>query len=407
MKIIDDGTVTLPKGFYGAGGHVGIKKEKKDLALIYSEVDALAVGTFTQNIVKAAPVLWDKMVVENYDSARVIAINSGVANACTGDEGIYNNELFASKVADNFGVKKEEVLICSTGVIGKQLPMDKIIEGIAKVKALLNNDQKSGEIVAQSIMTTDTKPKHIAVTIELGGKIVTIGACCKGSGMIHPNMATMLGFITTDCNISKELLNKALKEIIADTFNMVSVDRDTSTNDTVLLLANGLANNEKITSENDDYYKFKEALYYVNEYLAKAIAGDGEGATKLLEVQVHGANSIKQAKVIAKSVCTSPLVKTAVYGNDANWGRLLCAMGYSGEEFDPYNVDLSIASEYGTLQLVTKGMATDYSEELATKILSSSEVKAIIDIHNGEYKATAWGCDLTYDYVKINADYRS
>lgn len=407
MKIIDDGTVTLPKGFYGAGGHVGIKKEKKDLALIYSEVDALAVGTFTQNVVKAAPVLWDKMVVENYDSARVIAINSGVANACTGDEGIYNNELFASKVADNFGVKKEEVLICSTGVIGKQLPMDKIIEGIAKVKALLNNDQKSGEIVAQSIMTTDTKPKHIAVTIELGGKIVTIGACCKGSGMIHPNMATMLGFITTDCNISKELLNKALKEIIADTFNMVSVDRDTSTNDTVLLLANGLANNEKITSENDDYYKFKEALYYINEYLAKAIAGDGEGATKLLEVQVHGANSIKQAKVIAKSVCTSPLVKTAVYGNDANWGRLLCAMGYSGEEFDPYNVDLSIVSEYGTLQLVTKGMATDYSEELATKILSSSEVKAIIDIHNGEYKATAWGCDLTYDYVKINADYRS
>ena len=407
MKIIDDGTVTLPKGFYGAGDHVGIKKEKKDLALIYSEVDALAIGTFTQNVVKAAPVLWDKMVVENYDSARVIAINSGVANACTGDEGIYNNELFASKVADNFGVKKEEVLICSTGVIGKQLPMDKIIEGIAKVKALLNDDQKSGEIVAQSIMTTDTKPKHIAVTIELGGKIVTIGACCKGSGMIHPNMATMLGFITTDCNISKELLNKALKEVITDTFNMVSVDRDTSTNDTVLLLANGLANNEKITSENDDYYKFKEALYYVSEYLAKAIAGDGEGATKLLEVQVHGANSIKQAKVIAKSVCTSPLVKTAVYGNDANWGRLLCAMGYSGEEFDPYNVDLSIASEHGTLQLVTKGMATDYSEELATKILSSSEVKAIIDIHNGEYKATAWGCDLTYDYVKINADYRS
>lgn len=407
MKIIDDGTVTLPKGFYGAGDHVGIKKEKKDLALIYSEVDALAVGTFTQNVVKAAPVLWDKMVVENYDSARVIAINSGVANACTGDEGIYNNELFASKVADNFGVKKEEVLICSTGVIGKQLPMDKIIEGIAKVKALLNDDQKSGEIVAQSIMTTDTKPKHIAVTIELGGKIVTIGACCKGSGMIHPNMATMLGFITTDCNISKELLNKALKEVITDTFNMVSVDRDTSTNDTVLLLANGLANNEKITSENDDYYKFKEALYYVSEYLAKAIAGDGEGATKLLEVQVHGANSIKQAKVIAKSVCTSPLVKTAVYGNDANWGRLLCAMGYSGEEFDTYNVDLSIASEHGTLQLVTKGMATDYSEELATKILSSSEVKAIIDIHNGEYKATAWGCDLTYDYVKINADYRS
>ena len=256
-------------------------------------------------------------------------------------------------------------------------------------------------------MTTDTKPKHLAVEIEVGGKTVTLGACCKGSGMIHPNMATMLGFITTDCNISKELLNKALKEVIPDTFNMVSVDRDTSTNDTVLLLANGLAGNQEIVIEDQDYQIFKEALYYVNEYLAKAIAGDGEGATKLLEVQVHNADTVQQAKVIAKSVCTSPLVKTAVYGNDANWGRLLCAMGYSGEQFDPYNVDLSVASEFWELQLVAKGMATDYSEELATKILSSSEVKAIIDIHNGDCKAIAWGCDLTYDYVKINADYRS
>lgn len=256
-------------------------------------------------------------------------------------------------------------------------------------------------------MTTDTKPKHLAVEIEVGGKTVTLGACCKGSGMIHPNMATMLGFITTDCNISKELLNKALKEVIPDTFNMVSVDRDTSTNDTVLLLANGLSGNQEIVIEDQDYQIFKEALYYVNEYLAKAIAGDGEGATKLLEVQVHNADTVQQAKVIAKSVCTSPLVKTAVYGNDANWGRLLCAMGYSGEQFDPYNVDLSVASEFGELQLVAKGMATDYSEELATKILSSSEVKAIIDIHNGDCKAIAWGCDLTYDYVKINADYRS
>jgi len=407
MKIIENGTVTAPIGFFGAGAHVGIKKEKKDLALIYSQVDAKAVGTFTQNIVKAAPVLWDKMVVENYDHARIIAINSGVANACTGDEGMNYNEQFAKSVADNFGLEKEEVLICSTGVIGKQLPMDKIIAGIPQVKSLLSDNEEAGLIVAESIMTTDTKPKHLAVEIELDGKIVTLGACCKGSGMIHPNMATMLGFITTDCNISKELLNKALKEVIPDTFNMVSVDRDTSTNDTVLLLANGLANNKEIVNEDEDYQTFKEALYYVNEYLAKAIAGDGEGATKLLEVQVHGASSIKQAKVIAKSVCTSPLVKTAVYGNDANWGRLLCAMGYSGEEFDPYNVDLSVASEFGQLQLVAKGMATDYSEETATKILSSSEVQAIIDIHNGDFKATAWGCDLTYDYVKINADYRS
>mgnify|MGYP001851687760 FL=1 len=405
MKIIETGTVTSPKGFLGVGEHVGIKKEKKDLALIYSTVAAKAVGTFTQNVVKAAPVLWDKMIVENYDHARVIAINSGVANACTGQEGIENNEEFAKIVADNFSINKEEVLICSTGVIGKQLPMEVIKNGVEQVKPLLKED--GGMDVATAILTTDTKAKHLAVEIELGGKTVTIGACCKGSGMIHPNMATMLGFITTDCNISKTLLNKALKEIIPDTFNMISVDRDTSTNDTVLLLANGLADNPEINEENADYQVFKEALYYVNEFLAKAIAGDGEGATKLLEVQVHGANSINQAKVIAKSVCTSPLVKTAIYGNDANWGRLLCAMGYSGEQFDPYNVDLKIASEFGILQLVAKGMATDYSEELATKILSSSEVKAIIDIHNGNYQATAWGCDLTYDYVKINADYRS
>ena len=405
MKIIETGTVTSPKGFLGVGEHVGIKKEKKDLALIYSTVAAKAVGTFTQNVVKAAPVLWDKMIVENYDHARVIAINSGVANACTGQEGIENNEEFAKIVADNFSINKEEVLICSTGVIGKQLPMEAIKNGVEQVKPLLKED--GGMDVATAILTTDTKAKHLAVEIELSGKTVTIGACCKGSGMIHPNMATMLGFITTDCNISKTLLNKALKEIIPDTFNMISVDRDTSTNDTVLLLANGLADNPEINEENTDYQVFKEALYYVNEFLAKAIAGDGEGATKLLEVQVHGANSINQAKVIAKSVCTSPLVKTAIYGNDANWGRLLCAMGYSGEQFDPYNVDLKIASEFGTLQLVAMGMATDYSEELATKILSSSEVKAIIDIHNGNYQATAWGCDLTYDYVKINADYRS
>ena len=364
MKIIENGTVTSPKGYLGAGEHVGIKKAKKDLALIYSKVDAKAVGTFTQNIVKAAPVLWDKMIVDNYDHVRIIAVNSGVANACTGDEGLKCNEEFAQTVADNFGLEKEEVLICSTGVIGKQLPMNKIINGVPIVKPLLSESQEAGVIVAESI-------------------------------------------ITTDCNISKELLNKALKEVIPDTFNMVSVDRDTSTNDTVLLLANGLAGNQEIVIEDQDYQIFKEALYYVNEYLAKAIAGDGEGATKLLEVQVHNADTVQQAKVIAKSVCTSPLVKTAVYGNDANWGRLLCAMGYSGEQFDPYNVDLSVASEFGELQLVAKEMATDYSEELATKILSSSEVKAIIDIHNGDCKAIAWGCDLTYDYVKINADYRS
>ncbi|RHS94466.1 bifunctional ornithine acetyltransferase/N-acetylglutamate synthase [Erysipelatoclostridium sp. AM42-17] len=407
MKVIDNGTVTSPKGFLGAGQHVGIKKRKKDLALIVSEVEADAVGTFTTNMVKAAPVLWDKKIVEGTQKVKAIAINSGIANACTGKLGEENNEAFAKIVGDAFGVSHEKILICSTGVIGQQLPLEPIKKGIDSTKALLSSSNEAGIEVATSIMTTDTKPKHIAVEIDIDGTTVTLGACCKGSGMIHPNMATMLGFITTDLNISKELLNKALKEVIPDTFNMVSVDRDTSTNDTVLLLANGLAGNEKIETEDQNYQTFKEALYYVNEYLAKCIAGDGEGATKLLEINVNHAKDIKQAKVIAKSVCTSPLVKTAVYGNDANWGRLLCAMGYSGEEFDPYQVDLYIESEYGELKLVENGMATDYSEEVATKILSSEYVKANIDMKIADGKATAWGCDLTYDYVKINADYRS
>lgn len=407
MKVIENGTVTSPKGYKGAGLHIGIKKKNKDFALIVSDVEAKSAGTFTTNMVKAAPVLWDKKIVEEYDNVKAIAINSGIANACTGDLGIKSNEEFASIVGNTLNVDKEKVLICSTGVIGKQLPTKPISDGIDGAIKMLSDSNEAGIDVATSIMTTDTKAKHIAVEIEIDGKVVTLGACCKGSGMIHPNMATMLGFITTDLNISKELLNKALKEVIVDTFNMVSVDRDTSTNDTVLLLANGLANNKEIVEEDDNYKVFKEALYYVNEYLAKCIAGDGEGATKLLEINVANAKDVKQAKIIAKSVCTSPLVKTAVYGNDANWGRLLCAMGYSGEEFDPYQVDLYIESEYGNLKLVENGMATDYSEEIATKILSSEYVKANIDMKIADGKATAWGCDLTYDYVKINADYRS
>ena len=407
MKIIENGTVTAPQGFKGAGCHIGIKKKNKDFALIVSDVEAKAAGTFTTNVVKAAPVLWDRQIVENSDYVKAIAVNSGIANACTGQQGEAANEQFASIVAKALDVEKENVLICSTGVIGKQLSTAPIEAGIDQVVDMLSNSESAGIDVATSIMTTDTKPKHIAVEIEIDGKIVTIGACCKGSGMIHPNMATMLGFITTDINISKELLSKALKAVIPDTFNMISVDRDTSTNDTVLLLANGLAGNKEIVQEDQNYEIFKEALYYVNEYLAKCIAGDGEGATKLLEVNVYNSVDVAQAKVIAKSVCTSPLVKTAVYGNDANWGRLLCAMGYSGVTFDPYQVDLYIESEFGKTKLVENGMATDYSEEEATKVLSSEYVKANIDMKSGKAKATAWGCDLTYDYVKINADYRS
>ena len=337
MKIIEDGTVTNPKGYKGAGLHIGIKKRNKDFALIVSDVEAKAVGTFTTNMVKAAPVLWDKQVVENSDTVKAIAINSGIANACTGKLGEEANEKFANIVGNALNVEKE-------------ISTDPIEKGIDEALKQLKDDHQAGIDVATSIMTTDTKPKHLAVEIEVKGKTVTIGACCKGSGMIHPNMATMLGFITTDLNISKELLNKALKSVIPDTFNMISVDRDTSTNDTVLLLANGLAGNDEIVKEDEDYQTFKEALYYVNEYLAKCIASDGEGATKLLEVNVNGAKDVKQAKVIAKSICTSPLVKTAIFGNDANWGRLLCAMGYSGEEFDPYQVDLYIESEISKVE---------------------------------------------------------
>lgn len=401
MKVIE-GNVASPLGFSADGLHAGFKKRKLDFGWIVSEVPASVAGVYTTNKVIAAPLIVTRNSIKKAQKMKAIVVNSGVANSCTGVQGMEDAYTMQKWTAEKLGVEPDLVGIASTGVIGDLLPMDTLKTGLSKLVVNGNSDDFS-----KAILTTDTMVKTVAVTEKFGRDEVTMAGVAKGSGMIHPNMATMLGFITTDCNISKELLNKALKEVIPDTFNMVSVDRDTSTNDTVLLLANGLAGNQEIVIEDQDYQIFKEALYYVNEYLAKAIAGDGEGATKLLEVQVHNADTVQQAKVIAKSVCTSPLVKTAVYGNDANWGRLLCAMGYSGEQFDPYNVDLSVASEFGELQLVAKGMATDYSEELATKILSSSEVKAIIDIHNGDCKAIAWGCDLTYDYVKINADYRS
>lgn len=406
MKVLN-GTITSPKGFLAAGEYVGIKKEKKDMALVVSEVPAISAGTFTTNVVKAAPVLWDQDVVDNYETVRAFVINSGVANACTGKIGDQDNENFAKYVAKKLNIEPKEVLVASTGVIGKLLPMDKIYGGVDILVPNLEAGHEAGIKAAQAIMTTDTKEKHISVEFEIQGTTVTIGAMCKGSGMIHPNMATMLGFITSDVAISKELLVKALKDDIKDTFNMISVDGDTSTNDSVMMMANGMANNPIIDKDGDDYNIFKEALNVVNTFLAKKIAEDGEGATKLLEVKVVNASDKDKAVVISKSVCTSSLVKTAVFGNDANWGRILCAMGYSGKTFDPYLVDLHIESEFGLLQLVENGMATDYSEEIATKILSAKELTAIIDLKEGNEIATAWGCDLTYDYVKINADYRS
>jgi len=408
MKIIDGG-VTSPKGFKAAGTRAGIKvgKTNKDMAMIYSEVPANTAGTFTKNIVKAAPVLWDMKVVEEEKVAQAVIINSGVANACTGDEGYQNAVKMASLTANALDINEKQVLVASTGVIGYKLPMDVIEAGRVKLKDMIKADRESAVDAATAIMTTDTHKKEIAVEFEIAGTKITMGAMCKGSGMIHPNMGTMLGFITTDLDIDQKLLSKALKEVIEDTFNMVSVDGDTSTNDTVVVLANGMANNTKITEENEDYEIFKSVLLEVNTYLAKQIAQDGEGATRLFQVDVVGAPDKNTAKILAKSIVTSNLTKCAIYGKDANVGRVLCAMGYSGAEFDPYKVDVTITSDKGTVKLLENGMYTDFDEEFATEVMSPEVVIATADIKAGDACATAWGCDLTYDYVKINADYRS
>lgn len=406
MKVMNGG-VTAAKGFQAAGIYAGIKKDKKDMAMIYSEVPCVAAGTFTTNIVKAAPVKWDMDVVYNYQNAQAVIANSGVANACTGEEGMGYCRDTADVAAELLQIDPKAVLVASTGVIGKQLPMEPIKEGIKKMIPLLSESIEAGTLAAESIMTTDTVKKEVAVTLEIGGKTVTIGGMCKGSGMIHPNMCTMLSFVTTDAAISKEMLQKALSADIKDTYNMVSVDGDTSTNDTVLLLANGMAGNPYISEENEDYQQFLVALNYVNTCLAKKIAGDGEGATALFEVRVIGAQTKEQAVTLSKSIVTSSLTKAAIFGHDANWGRILCAMGYSGADFDPEQVDLFFESAAGKLKIIENGVALDYSEEEATKILSEQEVTAIADIKMGGESATAWGCDLTFDYVKINADYRS
>ena len=402
------GGVTAAKGFKANGLNAGIKNNiKKDMALVYSEVPCMAAGTFTTNRVKAAPVKWDYKIVHESEYVQAVVVNSGVANACTGEEGYGYCMDMSKAVGAELNIPMEAVLVASTGVIGKQLPMDVILKGIKELPKGLSDDLEHGTLAAEAIMTTDTKSKQVAVQVEIGGKTVTIGGMCKGSGMIHPNMCTMLCFITTDCAISKELLQKSLSESIDETFNMISVDGDTSTNDTVLVLANGMAGNAEITEENEDYKKFHEALYYINEELSKKIAGDGEGCTCLFEVKVLNALTKSDAKTMAKSVVMSSLTKAAVYGHDANWGRILCAMGYSGADFDPELVDIYFESSAGKLKIVEDGRATDYSEEKATEILSQEHVIAICDCKQGEFNATAYGCDLTHEYVNINADYRS
>ena len=402
------GGVNAAKGFMANGLNAGIKNNvKKDMALVYSEKPCVAAGVFTTNKVKAAPVKWDYNVVHNSPYAQAVVINSGVANACTGEEGYGYCMDMAEAVGNEMQLPKDAVLVASTGVIGRQLPMDIIKEGIKKLPKELKPDEEAATLAAEAIMTTDTKSKQVAVNFEIDGKVVTVGGMCKGSGMIHPNMATMLCFITTDCMIKKDLLQKALSEIVNDTFNMISVDGDTSTNDSVLLLANGMAENKIIDTEDENYKKFYEALYYIMEELSKKIAGDGEGCTCLFEVRVLNALTKEDAKTMAKSVVCSSLTKAAIYGHDANWGRILCAMGYSGAEFDPELVDIYFESACGRLQIVKDGRADDYSEEEATKILSKEHVIAICDCKQGTFNATAYGCDLTHEYVNINADYRS
>ena len=403
-----DGGVTAAKGFQAAAAAAGIKyQDRTDMALIWSEKPCKTAGTFTTNVVKAAPVKWDRAIVESQKKVRAVVVNSGIANACTGEEGMQYCRETAEEAARTLGVDPDSVLVGSTGVIGMQLPMDRLKAGIAQLAQAKQGDLPSGTEAAKAIMTTDTRKKEAAAVFEIGGKTVTIGGMAKGSGMIHPNMCTMLAFITTDAKISGKALREAMSRDVEETYNMISVDGDTSTNDTALLLANGMAQNEKIRTGTPEFDIFCRALHAVNETLAKMMAGDGEGATALFEAKVIGAGTKEQARLLAKSIVCSNLTKAAIAGHDANWGRILCAMGYSGAQFDPEKVDLYFESAAGKLKIIEDGIALDYSEEKATEILSRPEVTAIADIKEGDREATAWGCDLTHGYIDINADYRS
>ena len=403
MKIIEGG-VCAAKGFYASGIHCGIRKNKlkKDLALIYSESVADAAAVYTTNLVKGAPLVVTKAHLSD-GKAHAVICNSGNANTCNAN-GIEIAEQMSKLLAKELHIKPEDVIVASTGVIGQPLDIKPIADGMPKLKAALG---KKSEDAAQGIMTTDTKLKQIAVSFEIGGVTCKIGGIAKGSGMIHPNMATMLVFITTDCAISDEMLKKALSSDVADTFNMVSVDGDTSTNDMVTVLANGMAGNKKITEDGEGFAEFMKALNTVTVHLCRCIAGDGEGATKLLECHVKGADTLETAKTVAKSVICSSLTKAAMFGADANWGRILCAIGYSSAQVDVNKIDVSFKSAKGEITVCENGAGIEFSEEKAKEILLESEIEINIDLKSGGYSSTAWGCDLTYDYVKINGDYRT
>ena len=407
MFNIIEGGVCAPKGFSANGIHCGIRKNrtKRDIALIVSDVPCSAAATYTTNLVKGAPLTVTKNNIAN-GYAQAVICNSGNANTCNAN-GIEVAEEMCKLVEKYTDVKAEDVIVASTGVIGQPLDLEPIANGMKELSDGLGNDSDHADYASEAILTTDLVKKEIAVSFNLGGKECKIAGIAKGSGMIHPNMATMLVFITTDVAISPAMLQKALSADIKKTFNMISIDGDTSTNDMVSVMANGLAGNTMIESEGEDFETFAKALNTVTIYLCKMIAGDGEGATKLLECSVSGAKDEKCAKTVAKSVICSSLLKAAMFGADANWGRVLCAIGYSGADVDVNKIDVSFASKEGTIAVCKNGAGVDFSEEIAKKILLEKEINIIIELNEGEAQATAWGCDLTYDYVKINGDYRT
>ncbi len=403
-----EGGVCAPKGFRANGIWCGIRKNKgkKDLALIVSDAPCSAAGLYTTNKVQAASVIVTREHLAD-GSARAIVCNSGNANACTGEAGMVAARRMAAVVAGKLGIKTTEVVVGSTGVIGVPLPIEPIEMGIDSLVAGLSSETSGADAALEAIMTTDTKKKEIAVEFDLGGKKVRIGAMAKGAGMIHPNMATMLCFITCDAAVDPALLDRALRQAVNRSFNRVTVDGDTSTNDCVVLLANGMAGNKRIEKADADFKVLADAIEYVCVDLAKGVARDGEGATKLVACEVSGAASEKDAETLAKSVVGSSLVKAACFGADANWGRILCAMGYSGADFKPETVAVRFHSSAGEVLVCEKGASVPFSEEVAKKVLSEAEITIAITLQGGKASATAWGCDLTYEYVKINGDYRS
>jgi glutamate N-acetyltransferase/amino-acid N-acetyltransferase len=406
MNWITDG-ITAPKGFSATGIHCGIKRKNKDLTMLFSERPCSYAGVFTKNIVKAAPVNWNMELLKQKKAIQGIIINSGNANACTGRKGYEDTKTMAKVYGDKMGIDQESVLVASTGVIGQPLPMDIIHQGIDEIVKHYGNSRQHATAAAEGIMTTDTFLKEKCLQIKVDGKIITISGMAKGSGMIHPNMGTMLSFITTDANIDQDTLQTLLKETISDTYNMISVDGDTSTNDMVLVLANGMASNTPIQKDTEDYAIFREAFYMLNQELAKLIVKDGEGATKFIEVTVKNMHDKEEARKMTHAVITSNLVKTAFFGEDANWGRILCALGYSGAEFDPNLVDVDYVSPAGTIKLLEQGQPIGFDEEYALEILKEKEIKVVVDCHQGEAEVTGWGCDLSYEYVKINGEYRT